>query len=141
VSDAYIDTDVLIRFLTGDDLEKQARSAQLFAAIEDGSLTVRAPVTVIADAAHVLASRRLYGLPRAQVAAMLSLLVRHPGFRVDQRSVVLAALSIFAEARLDFGDCMLVASMRQDGVSRLYSYDRDFDRFADIERVEPGAPE
>jgi predicted nucleic acid-binding protein len=55
----FIDTDVIIRFLTGDDPRKQAAAAALFQRIEQGALTVAAPVMVIADAVFVLHSPRL----------------------------------------------------------------------------------
>lgn len=136
---SYIDTDVIVRLLTGDDPDKQAAAAQLFQEVEDGKLAVAAPVTVIADAVFVLCSKRLYNLPRPQAAAALARLVRIPGFRVDRRRTVLAALELFGSTTVDFGDCMLVAAMRQARSTTLYSYDRDFDHFAGIERQEPEA--
>jgi len=36
--EAYIDTDVIISFLTGDDLKKQAAAAALFEQIEKASI-------------------------------------------------------------------------------------------------------
>ena len=141
MSEPFVDTDVIIRFLTGDDPIKQAQAAAFFRAIEDGKLTVRAPVTVIADTVYVLGSPRLYRLPRPQIAAMLSRLVRLPGVRMERRRTVIAALALYGSSTLDFGDCMLVASMRQQGSSVIYSYDEDFERFPPIQRREPAAPE
>ena len=140
MSDPHVDTDVIIRLVTGDDPVKQAEAAQLFQDVEDGKLTVRAPVTVIADAVFVLCSKRLYNMPRPQAAAALARLASIPGFRVDRRRTVIAALSLFGSTRLDFGDCMLVASMRETGATVLYSDDTDFDRFPPISRQEPGTP-
>ena len=140
MSEPHVDTDVIIRLVTGDDPVKQERAAQLFQDVEDGKLVVRAPVTVIADAIFVLCSKRLYNLPRTQAAAALARLVRIPGFRVDRKRTVIAALGLFGSTRLDFGDCMLIASMREEGSTVLYSYDTDFDRFAPIARREPGTP-
>jgi predicted nucleic acid-binding protein len=139
VSAPHIDTDVIVRLVTGDDPAKQAAAAQLFQDVEDGKLTVAAPITVVADAVFVLCSKRLYNLPRPQAAAALARLVRIPGFRVDRRRTVLAALDLFASTPVDFGDCMLIASMRQAGSTILYSYDTDFDRFPPIERKAPDA--
>lgn len=137
MSDPFLDTDVLIRFLTGDDLQKQAEAATLLQQVEAGDLKVAAPETVIADAVYVLASPRLYNLPRPRVRDLLTPLVRLPGFRVRNRRAVLAALDIFASQNLDFGDAMIVASMRQAGSRILYSYDTDFDRVPDITRRTP----
>jgi predicted nucleic acid-binding protein len=136
----HVDTDVLIRFLTGDDPVKQAESAALFQKIERGELTVAAPDTVIADAVYVLASHRLYGLPRAQVRAILSQLVRLPHFRVQNRRQVLRALNIYGSTNLDFGDAFIVAAMELSGSSLLYSYDADFDRIPTVDRVTPPSP-
>jgi predicted nucleic acid-binding protein len=139
MSEPHVDTDVIIRLVTGDDPTKQAQAAQLFQDVEDGNLVARAPVTVIADAIFVLCSKRLYNLPRSQAAAVLTRIVSISGFRVDRKRTVIAALALFGSTRLDFGDCMLIASMREEGSTVLYSYDTDFDRFAPIERREPGS--
>lgn len=133
----FVDTDVIIRLLTGDDPDKQARAAALFQQVEDGTLTVAAPSTVIADAVYVLASPRLYHLPRNQVAALLTTLVRLRNFRVQNRRAVLGALGAYASANLDFGDALIIASMQQSGAEVLYSFDADFDRVSGIIRREP----
>ena len=134
----YVDTDVIIRLLTGDDPAKQAAAGALFERVEAGSLTVAAPDTAIADAVYVLASPRLYHLSRAQVAALLTPLVRLTHFRVQNRRNVLEALRVYGTmGGLDFGDALLIATMQHDGSETLYSYDRHFDRIAAITRREP----
>lgn len=139
MADPYVDTDVIIRLLTGDDPGKQQRAASLFEKVERGELVVAAPDTVIADAVFVLSSPRLYGLPREQVAALLSPLVRLPGFRVTGRRTVLRALAVYGHGpiKIDFGDAMVLASMQQSGSQSVYSFDADFDKFPGINRIEP----
>lgn len=133
----FVDTDVLIRFLTGDDLAKQASAAALIRRVELGELTLAMPDTAIADAVFVLSSPRLYRLPRLQVARMLSALVRLPHLHVPRRRAVLRALSLYGSINVDFGDAMILASMEHDGSDILYSYDADFDRIPGITRREP----
>ena len=72
----FIHTDVILRLITGDDPVKQAAAEALFQQVEVGTLTVRAPDTVIADAVFVLTSPRLYALPRALVRDKLAHLLR-----------------------------------------------------------------
>ena len=141
MTNPYVDTDVLIRFLTGDDPQKQAQAAALFQAIEDGQLIVEAPVTVIADAIYVLSSNRLYNLARPDVQALLTPIVRLRGFQVTHRRTVLRALELFGATRLDSGDCLIVALMEQRGSTTLYSYDTEFDRITTFQRQEPGPPQ
>ncbi len=135
----FIDTDVIIRFLTGDDPRKQEKAARLFEQVEQGNLTVAAPDTVIADAVFVLSSRHLYHLPRQKVADLLIPLVRLPGFRVNNRRSVLAALALYGYGpkKLDFGDALIVAAMQQVGSQTVYSFDVDFEKLPGIRRQEP----
>lgn len=135
----FVDTDVIIRFLTGDDPKKQAKGARLFQQIEEGSIVVAAPDTVIADAVFVLSSPRLYNLPRQQVADLLVPMVRLPGFHVLNRRAVLAALALYGygKTKLDFGDALIVAVMQQSASQVVYSFDMDFDKIEGIDRQEP----
>lgn len=140
MSDPFIDTDVIIRLLTGDDPRKQAEAAALFEQVAAGTLRIAAPDTVIADAVYVLASPRLYHVPRPQIEALLRPLVALPGFKVKNKRVVLLALRHYASSNIDFGDAMIVAGMQWAASTLLYSYDTDFDRFPNLSRRTPGAP-
>ena len=134
----YLDTDVIIRLLTGDDPEKQRRARALFERVEQGALTVTAPDTVIADAVYVLSSKRLYNTPRADVTELLIALVRLPGFRVRNRRAVLAALRLYGTTPSpEFTDALLVALMQQSGPPEVYSWDTDYDNVPGVTRREP----
>jgi predicted nucleic acid-binding protein len=133
----FIDTDVIIRLLTGDDPEKQAAATALFEQVEQGTLTVTAPDTVIADAVYVLSSPRLYHLARSEVRELLTALVHLPHFQVQNRLAISRALELYGSSKLDFGDVLIIASMEQQHSQILYSHDADFDRFDGIMRQEP----
>ena len=130
---AYLDTNVIIRYITGDDPQKQAAAAELFERIERRELEVVIPLPVIDEASYVLASNRNYGLPWNQVADLLSALIRNPGIRVENKALVIEALSIVKANRIDFGDAYIVALMRRTTDAIVYSWDQDFDSFSDID--------
>lgn len=137
MSDPFVDTDVLIRLLTGDDPKKQAHARTLFKQVESGEMILRASETVIADAVFVLSSPKLYNLPRTEVRDLLAPILRLPNFKVLRRQSVIRALDIYAATNLDFGDAFIVASMQANGSTLLYSYDGDFDHIPNLTRVEP----
>lgn len=139
VTEGFVDTDVVVRLLTGDDPGKQRAAAALFAAVERGKTRLFAPDTVIADAVYVLSSPRLYAVPRPQVRDLLLALLRLPQLALDKKPVVLKALELFGESSLDFGDAMLIATMHEAQVATLYSFDQDFDRITGLTRLEPAA--
>ena len=137
MTQAFIDTDVIIRYLTGDDAGKQAAAGDLFEQLDQGLITIAVPDTVIADAVHVLSSRRLYNIPRDEIYELLSPLLRLKHFKVENATNVLRALEIYATHNLDFGDALIIASMEHQNSQILYSYDKDFDRIDGITRQEP----
>ena len=136
MSDPFVDTDILVRLITGDDPIKQAAAA-LFRSGATGEGAVTAPESVIADTVYVLSSPRLYAMSRDRVREALAPLLGLPAFRVRHRSEVLRALDLYATTRLDVGDALLIAAMEEEGAVDLHSYDRHFDRIPGITRREP----
>src|SRR5947208_3489315 len=98
----FIDTSVIIRLVTGDDIVKQTAAGYLFERLESGELSLGAPDTVIADAVYVLSSPRLYKLPRDEIRDQLLTLLRLPQFRVQNRAALIRALEIYSETNIDF---------------------------------------
>jgi len=80
VSIAFIDTDVIVRFVTGDDPVKMQAMTKLFSAVAAGQQSLLYPVTTIADALYVFTLKRLYrlspycrdGAPRAARSSSFS---------------------------------------------------------------------
>jgi predicted nucleic acid-binding protein len=134
----YIDTNVIIRFLTGDDPKKQEASASLFERAETGELHIVVPEIVIAEAVHVLFSPKLYNHNRQEVAELLTPLLQIPNLEVQNRQTLIRALQVYAETKeLDFPDAYIIASMEQTKATSLFSFDTDFDDFPFIRREEP----
>ncbi len=133
----FIDANVLLRFLTGDAPESAERCRALFQRVEQGDEAVTTCEAVIAEVVYVLASAKLYGLPRAQILALLRPLLILRGFHLPQRSIVLRALDLFAsQPRLDIADALLAAHAEARGAT-VTSFDRDLDRVPGIRRLEP----
>ncbi len=133
-----IDTNIFIRFLTGDDPEKQATCAVLFHQIEKGKRSAFVPDMIVAEVVYVLSSARLYHHSHQEVAELVTPLLSLPHLQVANRQVHLRALRMYAETpRLDYADAYIVALMEQGQSNDLISYDSDYDRFPFITRKEP----
>lgn len=137
VTDPYIDTDVIIRLLTGDDPQKRKDATALFEKVAEDELILAAPDTVIADAVFVLSSPNLYHLPRIEIRDLLVSLLRYPSFKVDNKQSVIKALDLYADLNLDFGDALLAVLTQQSPDKLIYSYDHDFNKVKGITRKEP----
>lgn len=128
---AFIDTNVLVRHLTGDPPEMAARSTRFLAGADQLFLAD----LIVAETVYVLES--FYSAPRDQIAtAMRSLLSMRSVVAVDS-ALLLRAIEVFEVDRLDFAEAYLVACAESTGVGRVASFDRAIDRVATIERLEP----
>lgn len=128
---AFIDTNVLIRHLTGDP-PGQAANATRFLQQADELLL---PDLILAEVAYVLES--FYEAPRAQVAETLRAVLAFSAIRVVDDELLLRTVEAYEAHRLDFADAYLVASAERTGVEEVASFDRAIDRVATIRRVEP----
>ena len=126
-----VDTNVLVRHLTGDPPDAAARATAFLA---DADHLFLADL-IVAETVYVLES--YYETPRPRVAtAMRSLLAFAPIVTVDD-ALVLRALEVYELDRLDFAEAYLVACAESTGVGTVASFDRAIDRVPTIERVEP----
>lgn len=128
---AFVDTNVLIRHLTGDP-PAQARRATAYLRRAKELLL---PDLIVAEIVYVLES--FYEVERLRVAELTRAIVGFPAVVVVDEPLLLRALEIYELERLDFADAYLVASAEASGVERIASFDREIDRIATVQRVEP----
>lgn len=134
---AFVDADVIIRLVAGDDAHKQNDAIALFKQVERGEVELTSPSTTFADCLYVLCSSRLYALPRPLVVSRLLTLINLQHFRIADKSTLIRALELFAATHLDFGDTLIAASMFESDSRIVHSYDEHFDRLPGIERRRP----
>ena len=135
----FLDTNIIVRYLTRDDEGKAQSCYQLFQRVQRGEEELVTCEAVVAEVAYVLASRRgPYRLSHEDIRSRLVPILTLRGLRLPQKSVYIRALDIYSSSQfLDFEDALVVAHMERQGVTEIVSYDRDFDRLAGVQRAEP----
>lgn len=128
---AFVDTNVLIRHLTGDPPEFAARATRYLGAA--GELLL--PDLILAEVAYVLES--FYEVPRTQVATTLRSVLAFAAIRVLDADLLQRAVEVYEVHRLDFADAYLVASAERTGIGVIASFDRSIDRVTTVRREEP----
>jgi predicted nucleic acid-binding protein len=128
---AFVDTNVLVRHLTGDPPDMAARATSYLEAETELLVTD----VVVAETVYVLES--FYETPREQIGeAVRSLLGFHSVVCVDP-PVLLRAVEVYEVDRVDFAEAYLVACAESTGVAKIASFDRSLDRLHTVHRVEP----
>ena len=128
---AFVDTNIIVRHLTGDPPETARRATNYLAAETELFLAD----LIVAETIYVLES--FYNTPRNLIAvAMRSLVALRSVVTVDP-ALLLRALEVYEIDRIDFAEAYLVACAESSGVNRVASFDRSIDRVGTIERIEP----
>lgn len=128
---AFLDTNVLIRHLTGDPPEQAARASAALA----GAGPLLSADLILAESVYVLES--FYDVEPARVAELMRSALALPRIVAVDRQVLLRSLEVYEHDRLDFAEAYLVAQAETSGVGEILSFDRAIDRIASVTRREP----
>jgi len=129
-----LDANVLVRFLVQDDPKQSAAATALLMKAERREVTLHLDVLTVAEVVYVLMGR--YGRNRMEVVSVLLAVIQNAGMETFEKDTVTAALQRFGAFNVDFSDAWLAARAAHSGRA-VASFDRDFDKFKDIKRVEP----
>lgn len=123
-----IDSNVLLRLITRDDAG-QLRTAEEFSA--KGAWVSH---IVLAETMWILDS--VYDLSREQISTAVEMLLNHQVLTLQDADVVTATLSHFRRySSVDFSDCLALEIARKAGHIPLATFDRDFAKLPDVERL------
>jgi predicted nucleic-acid-binding protein len=131
---AFVDTNILVRHLTGDPPETAAQATAYLGSASELLLTD----LVVAETIYVLES--FYKTPREQIAEAMRSLIAFGSIITVDPALLLRAIEVYEIDRLDFAEAYLVASAETTGVNKVASFDRSIGRIQTIKRVDPAAP-
>ncbi len=123
-----VDTNVLVRLVSGDD------PVQVAAAEEYVATGAWISHVVLVECVWVLKS--VYSIPHPRLVAAIEALLDHEALVVQDPDVVAAALAIFREhPRVQFSDCMVLEIARKAGHVPLGTFDRTLAKQSGAERI------
>jgi predicted nucleic acid-binding protein len=128
---AFVDTNILVRHLTGDPPDQAARATKFLASADELLLTD----LIVAEVVDVLES--FYEVGRWQVAELVRAIISFRPVVVLDLAMLLRALEVYETDRLDFAEAYLVAQAERSGIGEVASFDRAIDRVTTVRRVEP----
>jgi len=128
---SFLDTNIVVRHLTGDPPTKARRATAFLQAERDLLLSD----LVAAEIVYVLES--FYEVAREDVAVAVRSLLAFDSIVCVDPALLLRAIEVYEADRLDFAEAYLVACAESSGVNRIASFDRSIDRIDTVERIEP----
>ena len=129
---SFVDTNVIVRHLTGDPPNQARQATALLAAAEELLLAD----LILAETIYVLES--FYEVPRGRVAELMRAVLAFPPVTVVDETLLLRAIEVYEVHKLDFAEAYLVACAEVSGVGAVASFDRTLRRVKTIRHLIPG---
>ena len=136
MKEAYVDANVILRFLTKDPPEMAEAALNLFTDAKNGKVEVRIIPITVAEVVWVLES--FYGYSKQEVATVLTEFLASDGLHVADLNLLMEGLAVYEAKNIDFADALLGVTVLRSDASLIYSFDPHFDRIAGVKRAKPG---
>jgi predicted nucleic-acid-binding protein len=115
-----LDTNILVRYITTDDLQQWQLAAELIEA--EGQLCFLSNI-VLCELVWVLRGKP-YQFTRSQISGVLEAMLATPVMEFENRSAVYQALQRMKVGKADFSDYLIGAIAHQAQCTTTYSFDR-----------------
>ena len=117
-----VDTNVLVRYLVGDERSQYERARRLIHREEDIGEPVLVSLLVLLEMEWVLRSR--YGLTKSDIVAAFSSLLQTAEVVFEDEPSVEHAIYVWKDSRAEFADCLINARHRRLGCRATATFDR-----------------
>jgi len=132
--DVLLDTNVILRFLLGDDQAHQEQAKRLFRRAVEGEVRLLLPNLVLAQVVWTLES--FYQASRKYITDVLHALLATPGVTTQEPRVIPRCVEIYSAYNVEIVDAYLVALAEETKTLTVATFNRrHFRRFPHLKLV------
>jgi uncharacterized protein len=137
-SEQFLDTNIFLRHLLGDDPAQSPRATAYFQAIDQGLRRARISDIVVFEVVFTL--ERGYRRSKTEIQSAVLPLLELPGILLPRKRKFREVFRLYIDKNISFADAYHAVMMRKLNLSEIVSFDRDFDRIPAVTRVELDSP-
>jgi len=126
----FVDTNIFLEVLA----RKGEKSDRCLLLLEKGT-DLWTSSFVISEIEWVLRSG--YELERELIVSYMKRILSLSGLRIENKKILLKALEFYEGSKVDWVDCVNAFMLKKNEIEGIYSYDKHFDRFDWLKRLEP----
>jgi len=128
-----IDTNILVRFLTGDDDLQANKVYSIFKKAESEKIELFVPLLVVLEMIWVLES--VYEISRAEILDAIGDLLLMPIFKFDQQPAIQQLVHSAQGNNYDLSDLLIAHSAKINGCEAVLTFDKKTSKFNLFELV------
>ena len=122
-----IDTNILIRFLTGDDEQQSKKVYSIFKKAESEKKELFVPLLVFFEMIWVLES--VYDIARTEILDSISDLLLMPILKFDHKSVLQQFVHSAQENKYELSDLLIAHHAKVNGCEAVITFDKKASKF------------
>jgi len=131
----FLDTNIFLRYFLKENELVFRRLEKLFSEIILGNIIGVANAMIIAEVVWVLS--RSYKWNKEKICDNIEFILITPNIRFKDKAILVNAVNVYKEKNISFIDAYNYSFIRANGITEIYSFDRDFDELQDVKRLEP----
>jgi len=135
-SRGVLDTNIILRHIIQDDPHQSKLATGFFKKLLSGKDKLY--VTSITFAELVWVMESVYEYEKEEVASILKPLFNTPNLEFENREALQEALFLYKSLKVDYADCYNACYARLHDIVNIYSFDKDYNKFKFLNRLEPG---
>lgn len=130
----FLDTNIILRFILRDHPSYSQKAADILGEIDREAIRVQLSWLVIFEAVFVL--QNSHKLPKAEIAQKLLPLFLPKNIILENKDLLKLTFDYYVDKNISFADAYHAALMTKKKIKEIYTFDRDFDKFPKIKRLE-----
>ena len=132
---AFVDANVILRYLTKDPPEMAEAAFNTFTEAKNGKIQLSIIPLTVAEVVWVLES--FYGYPKSQITETLTQFLLCEDLEVESLDFLMEALALYHKKNLDFADAFLATTALRKGSPTICSFDRHLNRADGVTVLRP----
>ena len=129
----FLDTNVWLRFLVGDQKEQYETCKKLIALNEEGKLKIYTSTIVLLEIIYTLSS--FYRVRKKTVISDIKAILSARNLTLIEKTNFKKALSFYQRYNIKLADCLIASQLPKDVA--LCTYDQDFRKIKNITTITP----
>jgi len=133
--DAFVDTNVFIRFFVKDDSKKTEGLQRLIQKARKGELVLHVIPIVVLEIVWML--EKIYKWPRGKISELIQALLNTPELKVEMRDMVNQAIQLYETTNIKFADAFIACWVKRKSGRLFYTYDKKHFKVVGLDVEEP----
>lgn len=130
----FLDTNIVLRFILQDHPLYSPKAASILNKIDNKEAKVCLSWLVIFEVVFVL--QNSHNLKREDITQKLLPILSLENVIFEQKQLLALVFEYYVSKKISLADAYHVALMNKKKIVEIYSFDRDFDKFPKVKRLE-----